>query len=79
MTNDFGKHGRSPEPSCIKRRMEVRPGITSTGYFSEAVQLVGQGYFFDTSEHRRLDIEHRPGNLGEAVAWTVIGVHFVSS
>lgn len=46
ITNDFGKHERSPEPSCIKKRMEVRPGITSTGYFSEVASAGGTGLSF---------------------------------
>lgn len=69
MTDDFRKHRRSLEPSRIKKRKEARPGFTSTGYFLlKWLQLVGQDYFFDSSEHRRLNTEHRPGNLDEAVA-----------
>jgi len=46
MTNDFGKHGRSLEPSYIKKRMEVRPAITSTGYFSEVAAAGGKKLLF---------------------------------
>lgn len=42
------------------------------------LQLVGQDYYFEISEHRRLNTVHRPGNLDETVARAVIGMPFVS-
>lgn len=67
MTDDFGKHGRSLVPSCIKKRWSWDQTLLVQNIFRKWLQLVGQGYFFGTSEHSRLSTEHGSDDLDEAV------------
>lgn len=67
MTDDFGKHGRSFVPSCIKKRGRCDQALLLKVIFLKWLHLVGQDYFSGTPAHSRLNTEHRSDDLDETV------------